>query len=314
MAQQRFINFGDTVLADRINQISTAIVESGVLSGAEFSVFDAETLTVGPSSVMLPSLLLIESAATNLGASDGITVGGAAKNWTIVYEHTNQNVQGGAAAALVVKDGIFSFGDLENTVILGWVRYPGGSVPLETGFFIEAPKLQITNPATFPSDIMLPPYLDKIHVQKEWETPGSILQTNGWDPFVEDAEGVYVSGGKAFLELENTSISIQSIRHLVPFYVVTSPPDRLVVEVSAELQASVTVALVAEDGTIFSATNNTISNTSSLFEFREMTVEDMDDSKFAPDRPYFVSLTTQLNPGKKAFISLVGTNTNYLPF
>jgi hypothetical protein len=72
--------------------------------------------------------------------------------------------------------------------------------------------------------------------------------------------------------------------------------------------------LIAEDGTVFSATNNVIENTSNLFEFREMVVEDLDDSKFAPDRPYFVSLTTQLNAGRKAFISLVGTNINYLPF
>jgi hypothetical protein len=120
---------------------------------------------------------------------------------------------------------------------------------------------------------------------------------------------------KAFLELENTDLSsAQYIQHLFPFIVETTPPDRLIAEVSAELGAGVTVELIAEDGTVFAATNNVIENTSNLFEFREMVVEDLDDSKFAPDRPYFVSLTTQLNAGRKAFISLVGTNINYLPF
>jgi hypothetical protein len=109
-------------------------------------------------------------------------------------------------------------------------------------------------------------------------------------------------------------VNTQNIQHLFPFVVVTTPPDRLIAEVSAELGASVTIELIAEDGTVFLATNNTISNTSNLFEFREMTVQDMDDSKFAPNRPYFVSLTTQLAPGKKVFISLVGTNINFLPF
>lgn len=300
MAQQRFINFGDTVLADRINEISTAIVESGVLSGAGFSLFDDETLSIGPSSVMLPTLLLEESVSTNIL----IPLTSGAKDYTVVYEHLNQNVQGGVAAQLLLLEGIFSFGDLENTVVLGWVRYPGGSVPLETGFFIEAPKLQISNPTTFPSDIMLPAYLDKIHVQSESPAPGSIIQIDVYDKV----------NFRAFLELENSAASVQTIQHFFPFIVVTTPPDRLILEVSAELGAAVTIELVAEDGTTFSATNNTISNTSNLFEFREMTVEDMDDSKFAPDRPYFVSLTTQLNPGKKAFISLVGTNINFLPF
>jgi hypothetical protein len=300
MAQQRFINFGDTVLADRINEISTAIVESGVLSGAVFSKLDSETLAVGPSSVMLPTLLMEESVSTNIL----IPLTSGAKDYTVVYEHLNQNVQGGVAAQLLLLEGIFSFGDLENTVVLGWVRYPGGSVPLETGFFIEAPKLQISNPTTFPSNIMLPAYLDKIHVQSETPISGSITQTDVYDKV----------NFRAYLELENSAASVQTIQHLFPFIVVTTPPDRLIAEVSAELGANVTIELVAEGGTTFSATNNTISNTSSLFEFREMTVEDMDDSKFAPDRPYFVSLTTQLNPGKKAFISLVGTNINFLPF
>jgi hypothetical protein len=308
MAQQRFINFGDTVLADRINQISTAIVEAGVLSGAEFSVFDSETLSVGPNSVMLHSLLLEESATTNLT----IKPGGSAQDYTVVYEHLNQNVQGGVAAVMDVREGIFSFDDLENTVILGWVRYPGGSVPLVEDFFIEAPKLQITNPTTFPSDIMLPPYLDKIHVESE-TTPGAITQTDVWDSATDELGNI--TSFRAYLELENTDTSgTQFIQHLFPFYVVTTPPDRLIAEVSAELSASVTIELIAEDGTVFGATNNKINNTSNLFEFREMTVEAMDDSKFAPNRPYFVSLTTQLNAGKKAFISLVGTNINFLPF
>ena len=300
MAQLRFVNFGDTVLAIRVNQISTAIVEPGVLSGAAFTLFDSETLAISPSRVMLQTLLLEETASSNVL----IPLTGDSRDYTIVYEHQNQNVQGGVAAQLLRLDGIFAFGDLENTVILGWVRYPGGSVPLNTQFFIEAPKLQITNPTTFPSDILLPPYLPKIHVQEEAAIPGSIMQTDVYDKV----------NIKAFLELENTVSTIQSITHFFPFVVDLSPPDRLVAEVNAELGTSVTVELIAEDGTVFSATNNVISNTSNLFEFREMTVEDMDDSKFDADRPYFVSLKTQLNPGRKAFISLAGTNTNFLPF
>ncbi len=300
MAQIRLINFGDTVLADRINQISTAIVQYGVVSGAEFTLFDSQTLAIAPSVVMLHTLLLQETVSTNIS----ISLTADAKDYTIAYEHINQNIQGGVSATLLRLDGIFAFDDLENTVILGWVRYPGGSVPLEVEFFIEAPKLQIKNPTEFPSDLSLPPYLNKIQLQEEDPISGSITQTDMYD----------VANTQAFLELENTADTIQSITHYFPFVAKESPPDRLIVEISAELGASVTIELVAEDGTVFSAANNIISNTSNLFEFREMRVENMDDSKFDQNRPYFVSLKSQINPGRKAFISLVGTNVNFLPF
>ena len=300
MSQQRFINFGDTVLADRVNSISTAIVAPGVLTGADLSLFDATTITVGPNTVMLTSLLLVEDSATQIP----IAPTSEPKDYTIVYEHINQDVQGGVPAQLLLLEGIFQFDSLANTVVVGWVRYPGGSVPLQSTFLIEAPKLQISNPTTFPSDILLPPYLDRIHLQNETPTPGSITATDVYDkPNV-----------KAFLELENAAGTIQTIVHFFPFIVQNLPPERIVGEVSSELGTSATFELVAEDGTVFSASNNAISNTSGLFESREMVVINLDTTKFATERPYFVSVTSQLNPGKKLFISLVGTNGNFLPF
>lgn len=300
MSQTRYVNFGDTVLAARINQITTAIVEPGVLAGGAFDVFDAETLSIAPITVMLETLLLKEDEQSTIA----IPLTAAPEDYTIVYEHVNQNVQGGAPASLLLVNGIFSFGDLVNSVILGWIRYPGGSVPLSRNFFIEAPKLRVSNPTTFPSDVLVPPFLSRIHLQAESPTPGSITAVDVYDSIEL----------KAYLELENTAASIQSITYLYPFVVRGLSPDRVLVEIKADLGAAVTVLLVAEDGTTFTPENNVISNTSNLFVFREMEVPGIDRSLFSSNRPYFVSLTAQLNPGRKAFIALVGTNTNFLPF
>lgn len=300
MSQRRFINFGDTVLASRTNAISTAIVAPGVLSGGEFTVFDPATLSVGPNSVMLQSLLLIEDTSTLLP----ISLTSDAKDYTVVYEHMNADVQGGVPAQMLLREGIFSFDALPDTVVLGWVRYPGGSVPLSASFFIEAPKLQVRNPSEFPSDVLLPPYLSKIQIQDESPTPGSITRVDQYDSL----------DLKAFLELENTGVAINSIELFFPFVTKLGPPARILLEVNAELGTAATAQLVAEDGTYFDAEDNTISNTSNVFEFREMRVSDLDESKFAATRPYFVSVTAQLNPGRKVFISIVGTNQNFLPF
>ncbi len=300
MAQRRFINFGDTVLAERINEISTAIVAPGVLSGGEFTLFDASTLSVGANSVMLQTLLLVEDTTTLVP----IPLTSDATDYTVVYEHMNTNVLGGIPAQIVLLEGIFAFGALEDTVVLGWVLYPGGSVPLNTAFFIEAPKLQIRNPTSFPSDVLIPPYLDTIHVQDETPNPGTIAQADQYEP----------AQTRAFLELENTSSVIETIVHFFPFIAKLAPPQRLILEASSELGTSLTAELVAEDGTVFQAENSTITNTSNLFEFREMRVLNLDASKFQPNRPYFVSVTSQLNTGRKVFISIVGTNVNFLPF
>lgn len=300
MAQRRFIDFGDTLLAERINEISTAIVEPGVLSGGEFTLFDDSTLSVEANSVMLQTLYLSEDTNTLIA----ISLTSDAKDYTVVYEHKNTNVLGGVPAQMVLLEGIFEFNELEDTVVLGWVEYPGGSVPLSTDFFIEAPKLQIKNPTRFPSDTLIPPYLETIHVQDETPTPGTITQTDQYEP----------AETKAFLELENTDTVIETIVHFFPFVAQITPPQRLILEANSELGTSLTAELVAEDGTVFQAENNTITNTSNQFEFREMEVLDLDESKFEPNRPYFVSVTSQLNPGRKVFISIVGTNENFLPF
>lgn len=300
MSQTRYINFGDTLLADRVNKILTSLVEPGVLSGADFSLFDAETLSISPHRVMLTSVLLEEDSSLTLE----IPLTSPARNYTVAYEHVNVNTLGGAAANLLLIDGIFAFGELANTVILGWVRYPGGSVPLSLDFFVEAPKLQIRNPVQFPTETILPPYSSKVHLKSESPTPGSISAVDVFDTV----------NNKAYLELENTAASIQTRVYYFPFIARERSPDRILIEARAELGAQVTATLIAEDGTEFAATDNAISNTSNVFEFREMDVIDLDTSKFAPNRPYFVSLAIRLNPGRKAFISIVGTNVNFLPF
>lgn len=307
MPQQRYINFGDTVLARRINEISTAIVDKGVLTGANFSVgLTGNSLRVGPNKVMLEELLLIETGNTDLllGFGNPPTLPQDATDWTIIYEHINQDIQGGVPANMLAVEGIFGFNELANSTVLGWVRYPGGGVPLSAEMFLEAPKLQVRNPQNFSTDIKVPPFVPNIHLISESPSPNSSTQVDKFD----------VLTLKAFMELTNVSASISTITQYFPFAAGPQPSNRILIEASTDLGASVTVSLVSEDGTVFPAENGTISNTSGLFESREVFVLDVEADKFKENRPFFVSLTTQLNPGRKALISLVGVSSNFLPF
>lgn len=344
MSQTRFINFGDTVLAQRINEISTAIVVPAVLEGANMSVgLGGKTVDISPHKVMLNELLLIEDSTVSvfIPTPPSTTLPDVPTKYTLVYEHSNQQVQGGVPALLVVKEGIIGFDDLVDTVVIGWIIWPGNGDTLQENQLIEAPKLQITNPSVFPTDIKIPPFVPQVTVDIPASTVNcagancpvdvtyttSALSANGSVPLIftrsEFPTVGAISQGDVFnpatlefyLSLENTSPAINTIEHLFPFVAGDEPPNRVLLGANVEIGASVTVALLDTAGNTYSAEGitGTLSNTASSFEFIEVPVLNVDPAFFPPNRQYFVSVITQLNPAKKAFISLVGASSNFLP-
>jgi hypothetical protein len=309
MAQQRFVNFGDTVLAQRINEISTAIVVPAVLEGAGMSVgLGGKSVNIAPHKVMLNELLLTEDATINLVV--GATLPVDPTDYTVVYEHNNQQVQGGVPALLLIREGLIGFDTLPNTVVVGWIRWTGVGTALQPEMFIEAPKLQITNPAEFPSDTIVPPFVPRIYIRSELPAPGAVISTDVFDAVAFEAGQV----GAAHMDLDNQSASISTITHLFPFVAGLQPPNRVIIETNVPLGGNVTVSLVDEEGTEYSAVSGgSITNTASQFEFREVQILNVDTTKFAQNRPFYVQVATQLNPGKQAQVSIVGSSSNFLP-
>lgn len=309
MAQTRYINFGDTVLAQRINEISTAIVVPAVLTGAGMSVgLGGKSVDIAPHKVMLNELLLIEDATTNLIVGETLPVDPT--DYTVVYEHNNQQVQGGVPALLLIREGLIGLNEIENTVVVGWIRWTGVGTALQPEMFIEAPKLQIANPTEFPADTIVPPFVPRIYVRSETPGSGATVATDVFDSIAFEAGQV----GAAHMELDNQSASINTITHLFPFVSDLQAPNRVIIEANVPLGGSVTVSLVDEEGTAYPAVSNgTITNTASQYEFREVQILNVDTTKFAQNRPYYVQVVTQLNPGKQAQISIVGASSNFLP-
>jgi hypothetical protein len=311
MAQTRYVNFGDTVLAQRINEISTAIVVPAVLSGAELSVgLGGKSVDVAPHKVMLNDLLLIEDTTTNLLVAPTLPVDPT--DYTIVYEHNNQQVQGGVPALLFIREGLIGFGS-SNTVVVGWIRWPGTGTSLQEQMFIEAPKLQITNPSIFPSDTIVPPFVPRIYATAETPGTGATVISDVFDLAAFESGGE-TAVGAAHMVLDNISASINTITHLFPFVAGVESPNRVIIEANVPLGGTVSVSLVDEEGTEYlPVANGSITNTASQFEFREVQILNVDITKFTQNRPFYVQVVTQLNPGKQAQISLVGSSSNFLP-
>jgi hypothetical protein len=119
---------------------------------------------------------------------------------------------------------------------------------------------------------------------------------------------------KSSLTLTNPSVSVGAeIVNLVPFAAGLQAPNRLILEAKAPLGGSVEISLVDEEGNEYLAENPQITNTAGQFEYREMLVINVDTTKFAQNRPYYVKLLTKLNSSTQAEISIVGTSSNFLP-
>jgi len=315
MAQNRYINFGDTVLAQRINEISTAIVVPAVLSGATMTVgLGGKSVDISPHKVMLDSLLLTENNTVTLfvPTPPALALPVDPTDYTVVYEHDNQQIQGGVPATLLVREGLIGFDSIPNTTIVGWIRWTGAGTELQKEMFIEAPKLQITNPSDFLSDSIVPPFVPNIFVLSESPDPGATVVTDVFDVANFNTGGTDAIGSLHML-LDNTSASINTITHIFPFVAGVTPPNKIIIEANVPLGGSIAVSLLDEENTEYSVLGSAITNTASQYVQQEFQVLNVDTDKFGQNRPYYVKVITQLNPAKQARISVLGTSSNFLP-
>jgi hypothetical protein len=120
--------------------------------------------------------------------------------------------------------------------------------------------------------------------------------------------------GAAHLLLNNTSASINTITHLFPFVSGSEAPNRIIIEANVPLGGTVTVSLIDEEGNEYlPVSGGSIANTGSMYVYREVQILNVDATQFTQNRPFYVQIITQLNPGKQAMISLLGTSSNFLP-
>ncbi len=153
MTQKRFINFGTTADAAKTKAITQQMFAPGLLrADPPFMVAqDPDQIVISPHSVIFETgLVLIEDEPTTITISTGFS----SQDFTIYYEHIDVDQIGGAAAILRVVNGLLQ--EVNNGVILGWVRYPGGSVAVDTGHIFPAFQAQIRAGREFREEIRTP--------------------------------------------------------------------------------------------------------------------------------------------------------------
>lgn len=128
MSQRRFVNFGADANASTVKTINSILAAPQVLRATApfFQASAPDQLVVRPHSVIFESGMLLDEDET---LAFTVPTSFSAADYTLLYEHIDEDIIGGTAATIELRGGLLDA--VPNTVILGWVRYPGGSVQLD---------------------------------------------------------------------------------------------------------------------------------------------------------------------------------------
>jgi len=154
MTQQRIVTFGSLIETDDLPTVIASITSPGRYVGNDFEVAQIDLLRVTPGAALLPDgVLILESEAKEIL----VTNTSAPANYTIVYRLEDTTILGGSPAELALLPGISKQSDFTDSVVLGWLRYPGGSVPISENQFVQPSTLRVElDPARFYYEVRSP--------------------------------------------------------------------------------------------------------------------------------------------------------------
>ena len=139
MTQRRIQDFGTPVVASSLKNLSKAFVVGKILEGNEFVVDGTSRVRVNPGSAITHEGVIILEDEIKFIEIPNTSV---PQDYTIFYSHVDADISGGTPAILTLDSGLLTEAVVEG-VILGYVRYPGGAVPLAPEHFIQPPVLKI---------------------------------------------------------------------------------------------------------------------------------------------------------------------------
>lgn len=141
MAQQRINIFGSLIDTADLPTMVASLFSPGRFLGCDFEVGGVDLLRVSPGSALLPDgVLIIEDEPKTLVIGNS----SFAADYTVLYQLEDSSTLGGSPATLRATAGITKQSSFTDSVVLGWIRYPGGSVPLSSAHFVQPFPLRVS--------------------------------------------------------------------------------------------------------------------------------------------------------------------------
>jgi len=148
MSERRYSDLGRPETAEDSNNQRSYLNQAGVLFGNALSIEDGD-IVIAAGAVVSPDGVVIYN---DRDRTLDFTPAADEALYTVLQIHAFENsfrTTGSAYSLTEATDGGVAVfvAEEEDSIILGWIRYPGGSVDLESYMIHPAPKLQIVNPS-----------------------------------------------------------------------------------------------------------------------------------------------------------------------
>jgi hypothetical protein len=299
MVQRRIADYGAPIPASHIKSVLRAITPSKVLDGFRFSVASPNRMRISPGAAVTDvGVMILEDEAQTLT----VTNSSLATNYTVYYLHNDVDVTGGLPATLVLEPGVLDPADISG-VILGYIKYPGGAVPLSSVHFIqtEPVKLGSTLPNQYRTDTIFPYHSGAYFVRNQ---VGTIALTHEY----EYTTGVSVN---SFLRVRNTqTIGSATIELVFPYMIKENPFGRLLMGLSVDVNATMAVNIIDNSATYY--TLNSLPLTGLSLQTLAFAIPN--EAEQSSGSMFYVSLQVGLAAGKECKVQYLSLSDYNLPY
>lgn len=238
--QRRIQDYGSPITASSLKNLSSSFSGPAILSGFEFTVEASARIRINPGTAITDQgVVITETEAKTLNVPTT-----AASDFTVYYYHVDQNVSGGASAVLTLASGVLHPPDISG-VILGYIKYPGGGVPLDESFFVQPParSLGVSVPTLNSGNWVVPINSNGYVVTS---TSGASLNfTNSYESITAGTPS------KLFLKIQNNQTSTGNATLLFPQKISETPFSLFEAIFSVDINASLLCSFIDSEGTAY---------------------------------------------------------------
>ena len=294
MSQRRINIFGDLIDTADMPEMISNIMAPGRLIGNNFIVAASDYMNITPGSCLLPDgVLVIENETKSLVIPNS----SLATDYTVIYQLEDTRTLGGSPAILRLLSGVKRQQDFIDGTILGWIRYPGGSIPISPSFFIQPSPLRITKAA------------DQFYYLNS--CPLNVIRptTSGWS---ETYDYVLSEACSRFVNtLPVPSSYVMRIPFIIPS---TGQPRKLVTRLLVDFNCLVTFTINLK-GTIIPLSPNggLVSNTGTIIT-REFDIPLDVSLTWEAGNTAYIEATIDSQPSRGTSIAYVGLTLEPTPF
>src|ERR1035437_1450553 len=230
--QNIYIATGDPVTAAAIQNILDALAAPAIMNGFNLTAPASDQIALSPGSALTDSGVIINESEIGIIQFTQIV---QPANYTIFYSYTPSTNFGGNPAVLTLQPGLLQPSTFSNGVLIGWLQYPGASVPLTNSMFVSAKRVRLDAPAAQKSGVFETQYAPF--------SPELTLQVaSGPLPTLSEAYNGAVFAPQT--TIQNTGVGLSHSSYIFPFQISPYGLGKIAVQMSVSSQASCTVNLM----------------------------------------------------------------------